>query len=280
MAPMSSPSFGSGYRRLDDAAEPDELLAYLDRVAALPSMARIKDAATETLSLRPGSRVLDLGCGTGVDLPAMVALTRPGGKVTGVDLSARAIGLAAERFRAWPDIEVQVADAHALPFANGSFDAVRADRILLHLDNPDRALAEIRRVLTPGGSVAILEIGMELVGESNLVEHDLYRYVCDAMSCPEHQRARITYFMPLLFARAGFSEPQIVQGVEKSAEFRAANDLFRLDSLVSHAISSKVFSPSDAGEWLSGVRHAVDTAAIEVRVHFAIYFAHGVESPT
>jgi demethylmenaquinone methyltransferase / 2-methoxy-6-polyprenyl-1,4-benzoquinol methylase len=102
--------------------------------------------------VRPGDRVLDVCCGTG-DLA--LAAAEVGGKITGLDFSEAML----ERARAKePAIEWVSGDALALPFADGSFEAVTIGFGLRNLVNAERGLAEMRRVLGPGGRVAILEI--------------------------------------------------------------------------------------------------------------------------
>jgi demethylmenaquinone methyltransferase/2-methoxy-6-polyprenyl-1,4-benzoquinol methylase len=100
----------------------------------------------------PGDEVLDVCCGTG-DLA--LAAAEAGGVVTGLDFSEPML----ERARAKaPEVEWVSADALALPFAGGSFDAVTIGFGLRNLANTERGLEEMRRVLRPGGRVAILEI--------------------------------------------------------------------------------------------------------------------------
>jgi demethylmenaquinone methyltransferase/2-methoxy-6-polyprenyl-1,4-benzoquinol methylase len=102
--------------------------------------------------VRPGDRVLDACCGTG-DLA--IAGAEAGGTVTGLDFSEPMLARACEKN---PDIEWVSADALALPFPDGSFDAATVGFGVRNLDDLERGLAELRRVLRPGGRLAILEI--------------------------------------------------------------------------------------------------------------------------
>jgi demethylmenaquinone methyltransferase/2-methoxy-6-polyprenyl-1,4-benzoquinol methylase len=102
--------------------------------------------------VRQGDRVLDVCCGTG-DLA--VAARREGGKAVGLDFSERML----ERARAKaPEIEWVRGDALALPFDDGSFDAVTVGFGVRNLDDLERGLRELRRVLRPGGRAGVLEI--------------------------------------------------------------------------------------------------------------------------
>jgi demethylmenaquinone methyltransferase/2-methoxy-6-polyprenyl-1,4-benzoquinol methylase len=107
---------------------------------------------TARAAVSPGDRVLDTCCGTG-DLA--IACLAEGGEVTGLDFSERML----ERARAKSDqVEWMQGDALALPFEDGSFDAATVGFGVRNLEDLDRGLAELRRVLRPGGRLAILEI--------------------------------------------------------------------------------------------------------------------------
>ena len=104
----------------------------------------------------PGDRVLDACCGTG-DLA--LADLRLGGRVTGVDFSEPML----ERARRKSDgIEWVVADALALPFADGSFDAVTVGFGVRNLDDLKAGVRELRRVLVHGGRLGVLEVTQPL----------------------------------------------------------------------------------------------------------------------
>jgi demethylmenaquinone methyltransferase / 2-methoxy-6-polyprenyl-1,4-benzoquinol methylase len=102
--------------------------------------------------VQPGNRVLDACCGTG-DLA--VAAEREGGVVTGLDFSPRML----ERARRKSDtVEWIEGDLLALPFDDGSFDAATVGFGVRNVADLEAALVELRRVLRPGGRLAILEI--------------------------------------------------------------------------------------------------------------------------
>lgn len=106
--------------------------------------------------LHPSMRVLDVGCGPG-SITLGFADVVSDGDVVGIDFQpsqiaqAQAMSIA----RKVTNIHFEVANVYELPFADASFDAVFAHALLWHLDEPHRALAEISRVLRPGGIVGI-----------------------------------------------------------------------------------------------------------------------------
>jgi ubiquinone/menaquinone biosynthesis C-methylase UbiE len=106
--------------------------------------------------LRSGMRVLDVGCGPGTITLGLAEAVAPG-EVVGVDLQQsmveRAQALAAERRIA--NVRFERGDAYELPFADGSFDAGLEHHVLMHLADPIRGLREVRRVLRPGGVLAL-----------------------------------------------------------------------------------------------------------------------------
>jgi ubiquinone/menaquinone biosynthesis C-methylase UbiE len=115
-----------------------------------------KEGAFFLRLLRPGMRVLDLGCGPGSITLGLAETVAPG-EVVGVDFQpsqvAQAQALSAAR--GVMNATFEVADVYRLPFPDGSFDAAFANTVLMHLREPVRALAEMRRVLRPGGIAGV-----------------------------------------------------------------------------------------------------------------------------
>jgi len=102
-----------------------------------------------------GRSVLEVGCGAGVDL---ARFARGGADVTGVDLSAAAIGLARTNFEQQRlRGRFEVADGEALPFADDTFDLVFAHGVVQYTPRPRKLIEECRRVLKPGGG-AIFQV--------------------------------------------------------------------------------------------------------------------------
>ena len=115
-----------------------------------------REAAFLLRHLRPGMRVLDIGCGPGSITIGLAEAVAPG-EAVGVDFQpsqvVRAQTLSVER--GVRNVSFEVADIYELPFPDGSFDAVLAHAVLMHLREPMKGLAAIRRVLRPGGIVGV-----------------------------------------------------------------------------------------------------------------------------
>ena len=140
---------------------PEGVRSMFDRIAPVyDAMNRLMTAGldqrwrrlTVDAVVRPGDRVLDACCGTG-DLA--IAGAQAGGVVTGVDFSAPMLERARRKA---PELEWVEGDALALPLEDGSFDAATVGFGVRNLADLDGGLRELRRVLRPGGRLAILEI--------------------------------------------------------------------------------------------------------------------------
>jgi len=140
---------------------PEGVRAMFDRIAPVYDvMNRVMSAGldrrwrrlTARTVVRPGDRVLDACCGTG-DLA--LACVREGGRVTGLDFSEPMLERARRKSAG---IEWILGDVLALPFEDGAFDAATVGFGVRNVPDLAAGLAELRRVLRPGGRLAILEI--------------------------------------------------------------------------------------------------------------------------
>src|SRR5882757_8753868 len=121
----------------------DTLIRQLDAAEALPAAARLRARSYQLLRLPPDATVVDVGCGTA---RAVAELAEHAAHAIGVDLAPAMLAAARRRF---PDIDVRVGDATELPLGDGQAHGYRADKVF-------HALAEARRVLVPGGRIALL----------------------------------------------------------------------------------------------------------------------------
>lgn len=117
------------------------------------------------LSLKPGSRVLDAGCGTGAHTERFAAR---GFACTGVDISDHAISVASAKV---PDAKFLSAPLEDLPFSPEAFDCVHSRGVLMHIPDWRAAVGELCRVLKKNGRIAILD------GNKNAIETWLIRAV-------------------------------------------------------------------------------------------------------
>lgn len=120
-------------------------------------LAPAQAALLEMAGVAPGERVLDLACGTGLVTFAAARATGPDGAVLGIDISERMVRSAAETAgrRGLSQVRFQRMEAEALDLPDASFDVALCALGFMYLPEPARAVAEIRRVLRPGGRVAI-----------------------------------------------------------------------------------------------------------------------------
>jgi ubiquinone/menaquinone biosynthesis C-methylase UbiE len=132
----------------------------LEAVYLTPDIVRQRKEVLAALALRPGETVLDVGSGPGLLMADMADLVGPEGHVTGIDLSDSMLALSRRRFADPPlreRISILKADATRLPFKTGQFDAAVSTQVYEYVPDVDRALAELFRVLRPGGRVLILD---------------------------------------------------------------------------------------------------------------------------
>lgn len=127
-------------------------------------------AGVNALDLQPGESVLELGFGTGNEVIDLAALVGPKGEVAGIDISTGMLAVAQRKLTQTPPaarVELRVADARQLPFADGRFDAVYTSFTLeLFADEEIPAvLAEIKRVLKPGGRLSVVAMAKPKAGE-------------------------------------------------------------------------------------------------------------------
>lgn len=149
--------------RITDQLDDDTLDVLETRLEARgrhPRFLHMMGEYLDAMDIDAAGTVLDVGCGTGV--VARTIARRPAfrGRITGIDMSPRLVDAAA-RFAAREGlasrVEFRAGDSQSLQLADGSFDAVIAHTLISHVDSPAAVLAELARVVKPGGTVAVFD---------------------------------------------------------------------------------------------------------------------------
>jgi SAM-dependent methyltransferase len=133
-----------------------ELENFLEEADRLPAFRVIQGALRRALDPQPGMRVLDAGCGIGLET-ARLAAEHSDTHVTGLDRNAELLGIARQR-ASGANLEWLEADLAGLALDSESFDAVRTERVLMYVPDLERTLDDLIRVVRPGGRLALFEL--------------------------------------------------------------------------------------------------------------------------
>jgi len=114
---MTSPDIAAGFRQVDQGPDPEFLIRFLDAARQNESVQECKRKIRDLLSIQPGDRLLDVGCGTGDDAIELAGLAGASGRAVGIDTSALMVAEATRRAaRSGLPVEIVQGDAHRLDF--------------------------------------------------------------------------------------------------------------------------------------------------------------------
>ncbi len=254
----------AGFHAVDDHPDAATLVAALDVQAAFPAVQRLRATAVELLALQPGDHVLDAGCGTGDMTARLATRVGPTGKVVGVDISETMHGAARRRDAdRSPPVEHRYGTITDLDLDSGSFDAVYCERVLQHLAEPQRAVAELVRVTRPGGRLAVIDTdwGMHAIAGA---DPSLTQMVtaCWAEHTPNGWSGRN---LPAQLADAGLNDPVIVADTIVTTE-PASPTMEPFTTMAAVAERDGHLTTDQAADWL----HQLHEAAARGRLFWAL----------
>ena len=177
----------------------------------------------QAAGVRPGHDLLDVACGTGILAREAAAVVGPAGSVTGTDINDGMLAVAQEHA---PGISWKAAPAQSLPFPAATFDRVVSQFGLMFFEDPVAALAEMARVLRPGGTIAVA------VWDSlaNTPGYAVVAAILDELFGPEAaQSIHAPYALGnigklrALFARAGLDDHMEVHTITGKARFASVD---------------------------------------------------------
>ncbi len=249
-----APDLG-GFADVDATGDASAYGRYLERVGEIPAVAEWKERSLALLEPRPGAVLVDVGCGTGAEALALAARVAPGGRVLGVDASAAMIAAARARAAgAALPVEFRTGDARSLDLPDASADGCRAERVLQHLDHPAAAIAEMARVLRPGGRLVVAEPDW-----GTLVVDPGPPEVARAVAAAALGRVRsgaVGRRLPRLLAEAGLEQVDVVARTLVLRDLHMAQGMLDLTGAARAAVASGALAVREARRWRAALRRA------------------------
>ena len=185
----------------------DKAAQHIERSYQTPDIVRQRLAVLSNLSLQLGETVLDAGCGTGLLLELLAESVGQNGKAQGIDYSNDMLAVAQSRCGDMSQVSLAQGSVEQLEFDSASFDAVTCTQVLLYVDDVKKALAEMVRVLKPGGRLVIVETDWD-GAILNSSDADLTRRIFDAWDAAVSNPNLPRRLKPML-AAAGLSRIRV-----------------------------------------------------------------------
>lgn len=252
---MKTDYMATQWGAVDRATEPHEFVRYLDTVSALETIQRIKQRTYDLLQVREGHHLLDVGCGVGDDVQGLAQRVGNTGRVVGIDCSETMLAEARKRVRETNlPVEFRVGDAQQLEFAAKSFDGCRAERMFVHLRDPDRALAEMVRVARTGARIVVFDVDWEtLVVDvpGRAITRRLLNFYCDSSGSRWIGRQ-----LRRLFLEAGLTEIGVFAETLMFTDYTTANHVLQLQEAAARAEAAGVVSSTVAKQWVNDLEQA------------------------
>src|SRR6266404_413855 len=154
---MASGRFWETIRVSNGLQFDEETSRKVEALYLTPDVVTQRGRVLRALELREGERVLDIGSGPGLLANEMAALVGPIGRACGIDISEDMLAMSRKRCADKPWTEFKKSDATNLPYPDGSFDAAVSTQVYEYVADIPQALAELYRVIRPGGRVVVLD---------------------------------------------------------------------------------------------------------------------------
>jgi SAM-dependent methyltransferase len=238
---------GTAFCDVDGTGYAGDFITYLNQAAH--HFDSLKVFTHSLLRLRPGEKVLDVGCGCGDDLRELATGVTPNGCAVGIDISQSMIDEARRRNAGCElPLQFELGDAGHLRWHPDYFDACRADRVFQHLPDPERALNEMIRVLKPGGRVLVVDRdwGMVAVDASDV---DTTRVVLNR-ACAGIRNGWMGRRLCALFKKAAVINAEVQTKSININSFAVADTLLDLRVVLGHAVGERLVSQDVATKWL------------------------------
>lgn len=217
-----------------------------------------KEATYAKMQIEMGQKVLDVGCGPGTDTIPLARLVGASGEVVGVDYDEAMIAEAEKRAQAanvsgW--VQHKFADATVLPFAAGTFDACRSERLFQHLPDAEAALAEMVRVTKRDGRVVVLDTdwGTASVDSGDVdIERRFRRFFADDTRHNGYAGRKL-YRM---FKTQGLADVSFEIYPVAITSYALYRQIWSMDENEPKAIAAKAFTEDEVRRWRQSLEEA------------------------
>lgn len=244
--------------------------SYLDIAKA--ALRAEKERSYEHLRLKDGHVVLEVGCGPATDTLDLAERVGNRGNVLGIDIDPKMIERARQRTREaglTERVTHQVADATALPLADDTFDAVRAERVLQHLPEPLDALSEMVRVARHDGRVVVMDTDWGSLS-IDTPEIETFRTLARIRS----ERASVSGYVGRqlyrLFRQVGLRDITIEPHPVPTSDLGLLRLAVQLDVLEETAVGEGLLSHEEVQRWRTSLNSAAETGTLFGYVTFII----------
>jgi ubiquinone/menaquinone biosynthesis C-methylase UbiE len=269
---MEKQNITTGFQQVDNSQH-QFLAKFLEDVAELPVVAEGLELQLELLNIKPGSHVLDVGCGIGLQALAMAKLAGATGKVVGTDISTVMIDIAKSRTAAsgFP-LEFLTAEAASQPFPDQSFDGVRTERVLMYVSDTQQVIREFKRLLKPGGRLVIFDFdwdGMLIAHRDKALTRQIIRYASNSFPS-----GRIGADLYLQLRNAGFKNV----GIKPSSYYGNSEIILNItkrvyEGILQTGIANNVFTQAAIDNWWEALDE--DVKAGNFFMSFQGFIAYG-----
>lgn len=257
-----------------DNSEYQFLAKFLEDVASHPAVEECFQLQIELLDIKQGDRVLDVGCGIGIQAMEMAKLVTPAGKVVGTDISTAMIDLAKSRTsNSNLPLEFLITEASSQPFPDQSFNCIRTERVLMYISDSLKVIKEFKRLLKPGGRLVIFDIhwdGVLIAHEDKTLTRKIIRYATDSFP-----NGHIGANLHLQLRNAGFKNINI-----KSFGYSGNNELWTnvvkkiYEGILQTGIMEGIFTQTEIDNWFETIDRDVESGNFFMSFHGLL--AYGV----
>lgn len=218
---------------------------------------KIKQQSYILLGNIKGKKILDLGCGNGIDVLKLAVYVEDHGKVIGIDKNINLLKEAKENLSKtnFNNVQFIQADAENIPFENEYFDAIRVERVFQHLVNPRKVIQEIKRVLKWNSQLVIVETDWASLSiftenheiEKKLINYLVYKFINNGLA----SRLLIEYLCSVSFKNI---HTEMFPSVIPS--YHMANQFIKLEEIANKAIKEGDLEKDVYLKWLKQVHQS------------------------